>query len=73
MPKKLEKETQVETPKAEPKVVDAKVDKTRVQVFDSRGNLAREYTLAVHGEKMDDYAKGYAKKIGGSYQYPIIL
>ena len=73
MPKKLEKTEEVVEKPNLVKSETAKIEKNRCQVFNDKGKFVREYTFAEHGEKFDDNAKEYAKKIGGTYQYPILL
>lgn len=35
-------------------------------VYDRKGNEARRYSFAAHGERYGELAKGYAGKIGGT-------
>ena len=37
-----------------------------LDVFDANGQFVRTYTVELHGEKIVEYAEGFAKKIGGT-------
>jgi len=71
--KALAKEEEEEAEPNLEKAPDAKVDKSRVQVYNKSGNYVRTYTEELHGKKALGYAEEYAKKIGGSVRFPILL
>ena len=47
---------------------DAKIDvkSAEARVYNKDGNYVRSYTHELHGKEFLDYAKEFAKKIGGS-------
>ena len=58
---------------AAPAIPSPRVDKSRVRVFNNRGDYVREYSIADHGKGFVDLAKEYAGKVKGRYEFPILL
>ena len=69
-----------------PEAPQAKVDNERVNVFAADrqirnthgvlvpiyGGFVRQYSLEQHGKDFLEKAKGFAKKVGGRYEFPIL-
>ena len=74
-PKKINEEVQeVQVPEVKPEAPNARVDTERVNVFDKSGKFVRDYVSSQSrpDKSFDEIAKEYAKKIGGTFQYPIL-
>ena len=79
-----QEEPKVEAPVAE--APNARVDQSCVNVFGAdrevvnphgvknlvRGGFIRQFSREVHGDDFVELAKGFAKKKGGRYEFPIL-